>query len=235
MITSHHPCTPTPESCDSSSADDDKKGTAKKPRRRYLPAAKRKQEILDAALTEFASNGYSSTTMESIAASAKISKAGIYAHYRSKEEIFQALMMTVLTPAKPVDSSWMPETDNPSVEDIVDAFLAQQYDKLEDPAVLTTFRLLISESVRVPELIQHWHSQVIDRRVQRDQLIVDECVRRGLLRKSPITDNFFLAAAPSLQWVILAVLFNDTDTDRLHNLRHAHRELLLELLRPLAV
>ncbi|MGO3889621.1 MAG: TetR/AcrR family transcriptional regulator [Paenalcaligenes sp.] len=234
MITSHHPCTPSPDSCATSSADD-KKATEKKPRRRYLPAAKRKQEILDAALTEFASNGYSSTTMESIAASAKISKAGIYAHYRSKEEIFQALMMTVLTPVKPVDSSWMPETEKPSVEEIVDAFLAQQYDKLEDPAVLTTFRLLISESVRVPELIQHWHSQVIDRRVQRDQLIVDECVRRGLLRKSPITENFFLAAAPSLQWVILAVLFNDTDTDRLHNLRHAHRELLLELLRPLAV
>ena len=57
-------------------------------RRRYLPSAERKREILDAAFVEFSGQGYASTTIETIAARAGMSKAGLYAHYMSATRRF---------------------------------------------------------------------------------------------------------------------------------------------------
>ena len=73
-------------------------------RRRYLPSAERKREILDAALIEFSDRGYTATTIETIATRAGLSKTGIYAHYKSKEEVFEDLLMTVLSGFYPVST-----------------------------------------------------------------------------------------------------------------------------------
>jgi AcrR family transcriptional regulator len=52
----------------------------------------RKQALLDAAKDLFAQVGYDGTTIESIAHRAGMAKGSFYLHYRSKEEIFRALM-----------------------------------------------------------------------------------------------------------------------------------------------
>ena len=61
-------------------------------KRRYLSSAARKEEILDAALVEFSDRTYNAVTMGRLAECAGLSKAGIYAHFKSKEEIFHALL-----------------------------------------------------------------------------------------------------------------------------------------------
>ena len=61
-------------------------------KRRYLSSAARKEEILDAALVEFADRTYNAVSMERLAECAGLSKAGIYAHFKSKEEIFHFTM-----------------------------------------------------------------------------------------------------------------------------------------------
>ncbi len=65
-----------------------KKDDAPDNKRRYLSSAARKEEILDAALVEFADRTYNAVSMERLAECAGLSKAGIYAHFKSKEEIF---------------------------------------------------------------------------------------------------------------------------------------------------
>lgn len=47
-------------------------------KRRYLSSAARKEEILDAALIEFADRTYNAVSMERLAECAGLSKAGIY-------------------------------------------------------------------------------------------------------------------------------------------------------------
>ena len=69
-----------------------KKDDAPDNKRRYLSSAARKEEILDAALVEFADRTYNAVSMERLAECAGLSKAGIYAHFKSKEEIFHALL-----------------------------------------------------------------------------------------------------------------------------------------------
>ena len=56
----------------------------------------RVQEIQSAAKKVFLKNGFKSTTMESIAREAGISKGTIYLYFKNKEEVYIALMMPVL-------------------------------------------------------------------------------------------------------------------------------------------
>ncbi len=54
---------------------------------RKTMAGDRKERILDAALTLFARNGYTGTSMSDIAQSLGITKAALYKHYSGKQEI----------------------------------------------------------------------------------------------------------------------------------------------------
>jgi len=57
-----------------------------------LPRAVREQQMLDAAVQMFSANGYHETSMDAIAAQARISKPMLYLYYGSKEELFGACL-----------------------------------------------------------------------------------------------------------------------------------------------
>jgi len=61
------------------------------PPRRRLSSQARRRELLDAALQEFGNRGYYLTQMEHVAATAGVSKALLYQHFASKEELFAAV------------------------------------------------------------------------------------------------------------------------------------------------
>ena len=62
------------------------------PTRRRLTAEERRSEILDAALTAFSRKGYHATSLDDIAREAGISKALIYEHFASKQELHADLI-----------------------------------------------------------------------------------------------------------------------------------------------
>lgn len=57
-----------------------------------LPAAQRKTQLLDTAARVFASHGYSGTTTAELAKAAGISEPIIYRHFKSKKDLFIALV-----------------------------------------------------------------------------------------------------------------------------------------------
>lgn len=59
-------------------------------------AERTRQRLLDSAALCFASVGFSKTTVEEIAASAAVSKAVVYNHFRGKESILEALLERLL-------------------------------------------------------------------------------------------------------------------------------------------
>lgn len=56
--------------------------------RRRMPYARRREQLLQVALAEFGRRGYHLTQMEHVAAAAQVSKALLYQHFVSKEELF---------------------------------------------------------------------------------------------------------------------------------------------------
>ena len=199
-------------------------------RRRYLPSAERKREILDAALIEFSDRGYTATTIETIATRAGLSKTGIYAHYKSKEEVFEDLLMVVLTPLEMLDVSF--DADKP-LDLIIEAYLDSLYPMLEQPITLATFRLLVMESRRVaPDLVQRWYRRVVESHWSQDRDFLDACVERGIMRRSVMTESGLLASSPLASWICLYLLFGERVPVSLAQVRQEHKRMLQELLEP---
>lgn len=65
-------------------------------RRRRMSARARREELLTAARDEFSRRGFYLTQMEHVAAAAGVSKALVYQHFPSKEELFAAVTEEVL-------------------------------------------------------------------------------------------------------------------------------------------
>jgi AcrR family transcriptional regulator len=59
---------------------------------RHLPEQTRREQILSAARKCFIERGYHPTRMEDIAAAAGLAKGGVYFHFDSKREVFDALV-----------------------------------------------------------------------------------------------------------------------------------------------
>lgn len=57
-----------------------------------LPAAKRREQLLDAALELFASHGYARATTSELAKAAGVTEPIIYRHFSSKKDLFIALI-----------------------------------------------------------------------------------------------------------------------------------------------
>ncbi|MGB0119379.1 MAG: TetR/AcrR family transcriptional regulator [Solirubrobacterales bacterium] len=62
--------------------------------RRRLPAAERRKLILSAAIDAFADRGYHETSLDEVGRRAGVSKALIYEHFTSKQELYGELLET---------------------------------------------------------------------------------------------------------------------------------------------
>jgi AcrR family transcriptional regulator len=91
-----------------------------------MAAADRREAILDAALEEFAANGFHETSLEGVAGRAGISKALIYEHFASKRDLHEALLGRYRHQLleRVIDASSTPRTVELRLRAGADAFLA---------------------------------------------------------------------------------------------------------------
>ena len=200
-------------------------------KRRYLSSVARKEEILDAALVEFADRTYNAVSMERLAECAGLSKAGIYAHFKSKEEIFHALLER--TTKQICDfQGWLPDEDL-TLPELVDVYLDRLYATFSSPATMSIYRLLLAESARASDLVKGWRDEVARGLRERAQHVIQRNIDRGIVRPGVLTEHFFpLALAPALLWLNSSMLSRGNPSIALVQLQDAHRQLLLELLQP---
>lgn len=59
---------------------------------RRLPRTKRREQILAAATTAFARNGFAATGLDDIAAEARVTRVILYRHFDSKTDLYQAVL-----------------------------------------------------------------------------------------------------------------------------------------------
>ncbi|WP_313296489.1 helix-turn-helix domain-containing protein [Diaphorobacter sp.] len=197
-------------------------------RRQYLPAEQRKKELLDAALIEFSTMGYGHATVERIATRAGLSKAGVYAHYRSKEEMLEDLLISLLSPGGSIEN-WSIDIDMP-MEAAIRTFVDQLYAPLENPKFLAMQRVLIAESTRAHVIIARWREQVLRPYVERQQRVIDECRAKGLVREGPMSQHFVLGFAPVVLATHILLIAGDTEQARadVAAIRASHLDYLMD-------
>lgn len=195
---------------------------------RLTPEA-RSEKILASALLEFSQHGFVSTRIEDIARGAGLAKSGFYAHFRSKEEVFEALLTRHL-----VTGEVIPFGASDSVADFVDQFVELCYSRLSDARWYAIFRLLLVEAHRIPDLIAQWRREVADPVMNAQVKVLRAAVARGQLADCAILSDWAFAYSPVLYWVLAnhppeQAGATPGDAQRAH--RELHRQMLLALFR----
>ncbi|WP_017716303.1 TetR/AcrR family transcriptional regulator [Kamptonema formosum] len=131
-------------------------------------AGEKVEQILKGAMQEFLAHGYTGTSMDRVAAAARVSKATVYSHFGDKEGLFAALVerlakqrFQILFNAEP------PAGEAKIVLPQLAATLLNQV--IEDTEYLTFMRVIVAESGRFPNLakifIRHITQPVLEKLV----------------------------------------------------------------------
>ena len=199
--------------------------------RRRLPASVRTTQILDAALRVFAARGYAKARIEDIAAEGQLSKGGIYTHFRSKEEIFGALLSRSLRPmrqAMPTLSADTPVT----VDVLVRQVIEPMYEAIKDPSVLQTLKLLLADGTLVPHTVERWHEAMIDTPLAVIEQLMRRGVVEGTLRNSVLCQAPRLLMSPGAQMMMDLLVQGEPARAQIARQQAHHTALLHELLDP---
>ena len=198
-------------------------------------AVKRDARLVDIAARMFMERGFEATTIDAVADSASIGKATLYARYRDKSALFEAVFQ------RQIDRWVVPMCDAatfPTTVRVEDALLKVSRRLLEvalTPESIMVHRILISEANRFPELARVAH----EIGWQRSNTILANILRHfGDDGQLAVADPE-LAAEQFLSLVVgrqvrLSLLGIETGPEQIDRRTHAAIGLFLDGARPRA-
>lgn len=140
----------------------------------------KREAILDAAQQCFLEHGYSSTSMDMVAAKATVSKATIYAHFQSKDELFGAIIRRRCDD-QAVGLGAVTLAENMDARGALTAMARHLLTMLLTPEVLGMYRMVVSEAARHPDLAKVYYEEGPLRGKKRLSDILETLAARGLL------------------------------------------------------
>jgi TetR/AcrR family transcriptional regulator, mexJK operon transcriptional repressor len=151
----------------------------------------RRAAIIDIAREAFLADGYAATSMSTIAARVGGSKATLYNHFSSKEELFAAVVskkceqMESLLYAAQVESGDF----RSALQNFGEHFIALV---LEEESV-ATYRMVMAESARFPELGRTFYDTGMKQGRARLAEYFEQATAEGILRRcdSALMANYF--------------------------------------------
>lgn len=118
--------------------------------KRQVRKQDRRQAIVDVARRSFLEDGYAATSMSGLLAELGGSKATLWSYFRSKEELFAAVIEDVtLAFRQELESELSAAAD---LETTLFSFCRSFLNKTAQPASVAAWRLIVGESGRFPEL-----------------------------------------------------------------------------------
>lgn len=189
----------------------------------------RPQEIADAAFAAFAEKGYAATRIDDVARRAGVSKGLTYLYYKTKEDLFKAVVKNVVV--RRVDTLIGDvETSTLSSEEFIRGPLLAFMKKVPGSPIAIVIRLLISEGPRHPDLVAYYYENVVERGLGAIRLFIERGVERGEFRREALDLQPHLFLAPMMLSIIWRLVFSDRplDTD---DLMESQLDMLLAQLR----
>jgi AcrR family transcriptional regulator len=176
----------------------------------------RPQEITAAAFSVFAEKGYSGARVEEVAKRAGVSKGLLYLYFRTKEELFKAVVKSVVV--RRVDALLeVVETTELSSEELIRGPLLDFMKRVPGSPIGIVIKLLIAEGQRHPDLVDYYWDNVVSKGLKAISRFIERGVARGEFRESAVSDLPQLILAPMMLSMIWRLIFTkrDLDTDKL--------------------
>ncbi len=190
----------------------------------------RPAEITQAALEAFAEHGYAATRVDDVAKRAGVSKGLLYLYFKTKDELFKAVIRGVVMPRIDALKTAIADTELSADEFLQGPFL-DFISKLPDSPARIVVRLLIAEGHKHPDLTAYYFDQVISGGMDALRQLIDRGVRHGEFRQSSLGEFPQLLVAPVLMSIIWKALFQKhcpLDTDKL---LQTHIDLILRAIK----
>jgi AcrR family transcriptional regulator len=164
--------------------------------------AARPNEILDAAMVEFALNGYSGTRLTDVARRAEISHGTIYNYFDTKEALFRALfrarLVDSLDPA-PFGAAFTGQT----TQVVLKTALVIAFRQLAGSDAVALIRIIIVESEQFPDLVRECRDEIFGKAEFMLRLLIEQGIANGELVDGPYRSHANILLSP----VITAALF----------------------------
>jgi AcrR family transcriptional regulator len=184
----------------------------------------RREAILMAALDEFSARGYEASRLDDVAKRAGVAKGTIYLYFHDKENLFQELVRSMLTPlVGSIEAVGAADVPFSTVADqIVDLFVREIYETRRKDVI----RLMIAEGRRFPELAEFYYRTVLSRVIAAMRALLARAVARNEA-PAALVDFPQILAAPGLTAIIWSGLFERFEPLDVRTMMKAHIELLL--------
>ncbi len=186
----------------------------------------RPAEITQAALAAFAENGYAATKVDEVAKRAGVSKGLLYLYFKTKEDLFKAVIRSFLSPRIDALIDNIERSELSAEAFVRGPFLTFATSLPKSPAKVLV-RLMIAEGPKHPDLIAWYWDNVVSRALAALRTLIKRGVDNGEFRESALNEFPQLLVAPvffSMMWTIVFYSHSDLDTDRFIE---AHVEMVL--------
>ncbi len=168
-------------------------------------SARKRAEIVDAARELFLQRGYVGTSMDDVAALARVSKQTVYKHFGSKERLFIELLTGDMSRADDAVAGLAEAI--PGSQDLardLGAFARAYLASVMQPHLIRLRRTVIGEAERFPDVARAWYAAGPEQAYAQFAGWFTTLAERGLLR----VDDPRLAAQ-HFNWLILSVPLNE--------------------------
>ena len=168
--------------------------------------AERRAAIIEAALDEFISRGFTATRLDDVARRAGVAKGTIYLHFKDKESMFEELIRTALVPM--INRLHAPPAIGGSVRDMVEGFAENFIREVASTRRGDIVRLIVAEGPRFPAIADFYYREVVSRGLAGMRALIELGIARGEIRQQSLARFPQIMVAPALIAVIWQSLFN---------------------------
>jgi AcrR family transcriptional regulator len=190
----------------------------------------RPAEITAAAMQAFADKGYDATRVEEVARRAGVSKGLLYLYFKTKEELFKAVVRSFVSSR--LDSlEAIIDTSDLSAEAFLRGPFLDFAKSIPKSPARKLIRLLVAEGPKHPDLLAWYWETVVSRGMAGIRKIIRRGVRDGEFRESALEQFPHLLVSPIIMSVLWGQLFEShasLDTDRLLD---SHIDLVLTAIK----
>ena len=178
----------------------------KPPSNRAERTAERREAIIEAALDEFISRGFTATRIDDVARRAGVAKGTIYLHFKDKESMFEELIRTALVPL--IGRLHAPPPIGGSVRDAVEAFARTFIQEVATTRRGDIVRLIVAEGPRFPSIADFYYREVVSRGLAGMRGLIELAVSRGEIQQKNLARFPQILVAPAIIAVIWQSLFS---------------------------
>jgi AcrR family transcriptional regulator len=203
-------------------------GKGRNRQKRAERRAARRETILAAALDEFSGRGFAGARLDDVARRAGVAKGTIYLYFRDKEELFQELVRSALSPfVATIEGSLSLNLPLRVVCDRLAISFAREVLGTRRKDII---RLVLFEGRRFPKVAKFYYHEVPERAFAAVRALVKRGVERGEIADDTLAKFPQLIIAPALVAILWDGLFDKFERLDTEALLRAHFNLMFKAI-----